>query len=52
MIEAISGFVVVWTLFTYLLYTLWTLAAIFVVVVCIRAYMSIMKEYSSKDSNE
>jgi hypothetical protein len=50
--EAIGAFVIVWTLFTYLLYTLWALAAIFVAVVCIRAYMSIMKEYSSKDGNE
>lgn len=50
--EAIGAFVIVWTLFTYLLYTLWALAAIFVAVVCIRAYMSIMREYGSKSGDE
>lgn len=40
--EAIGAFVIVWTLFTYLMYALWGLAAIFVAVVCIRAYMTTM----------
>jgi hypothetical protein len=50
--EAIGAFVVIWTLFTYLMYVLWGLCMIFIAAVVIKAYISIMKEHSSKDSNE
>lgn len=38
--EAIGAFVIVWTLFTYLMYVLWGLAAIFVVALIVRAYIA------------
>lgn len=38
--ELLSAIVIVWTLFTYLMYTLWGLAAIFVVALIVRAYIA------------
>jgi uncharacterized membrane protein YuzA (DUF378 family) len=38
--ELLSAIVIVWTLFTYLMYILWGLAAIFVIALIVRAYIN------------
>lgn len=38
--ELLSAIVIVWTLFTYLMYILWGLVAIFIVALIVRAYIN------------
>ncbi len=47
MTEAINAFLVIWVIFTYFMYAIWTLILLFIIAICIRAYLSIRKEASN-----
>lgn len=49
MTEAVSAFLVIWIIFTYFMYAVWTLILLFVIAISIRAYISIRKE--NQDDN-
>lgn len=45
MTELLNSLLLIWTIFTYLMYVFWALLILFIIVVVIKAYISIWKEY-------